>query len=48
MKILPDRLEANPGAAAILAITHSSHAVTRQNVTLADLRRNRLGSSRPS
>jgi hypothetical protein len=37
--MLPDGLEANSAAAAILAMTHSSHALTRHNVTLAELRR---------
>jgi hypothetical protein len=44
MKILPDRPEANPASAATLAMPHSSHDVTRHNVTLADLRRIGFGA----
>jgi hypothetical protein len=39
MKVLPNRPEVNSAAAAIPAMTHSSHEVTRHNVALAELRR---------
>jgi hypothetical protein len=39
MKILPNRPEANSAAAAIPAMTHSSHDMKRHYVTLTEMRR---------